>query len=390
MRKQLTWLLTVVAVFALFASGCGSDSVTDVVDGAVDVAGDAADTATDAAGDAAEAVEDAVTDDEPEEAMDEEAMEEEAMEEEAVEEEAMEEEADGDDVALSQGSDLTFHMITHSDDGPFWSVVKRGMEASCDNLGVDCVWLGSNNDAAVQVQMIEQAIAEGSDGIASALCCPDSLIDPLKEAVAQGIPVYTLNSGVNQYQEIGATTHVGQTEFIAGQGAGNRFNDLGATKILCGRQEEDNVALEERCDGLADTFSGEVISEFVGKDANQVEQQATINATLSADPDIDGFMGVGPVIAVSGLRAGQDLGKDLHIGGFDITPEIITEIDAGNIAFTVDQQQYLQGYMPIQLMFLEVTNQNTAGGGLPILTGPGFVTPENAADVAALVEAGTR
>jgi len=101
-------------------------------------------------------------------------------------------------------------------------------------------------------------------------------------------------------------------------------------------------------------------------------------------------MGVGPVIAVSGLRAGQDLGKDLHIGGFDITPEIISEIDAGNIAFTVDQQQYLQGYLPIQLMFLEVTNKNTAGGGLPILTGPGFVTPENAADVAALVEAGTR
>jgi len=223
MKKPFTWLLCVVAVFALFASGCGSDGVTDVVDGAVDAAGDAADSATDAAGDAADAVEDAVTGDD-EEAMEEESMEEEAMEEESMEEEAMEEDSssDGDDVALSQGSDLTFHMITHSDDGPFWSVVKRGMEASCSNLGVDCVWLGSNNDAGVQVQMIEQAIAEGSEGI----------------------PVYTLNSGVNQYQEIGATTHVGQTEFIAGQGAGNRFNDLGATKILCGRQEEDNVALD--------------------------------------------------------------------------------------------------------------------------------------------------
>ena len=169
-----------------------------------------------------------------------------------------------DTVDASQGTDLTFHMITHSDEGPFWSVVKRGMEAACEDLGVECVWLGSNNDPGVQVQMIEQAVGEGSDGIASALASPDQLIPPLQAAVAAGIPVITLNSGSNDYQSIGALTHVGQTEFIAGQGAGERFNDLGATKILCGRQEESNVALEERCDGLADTFSGEVVSQFVG------------------------------------------------------------------------------------------------------------------------------
>jgi simple sugar transport system substrate-binding protein len=195
---------------------------------------------------------------------------------------------------------------------------------------------------------------------------------------------------VNDYQDIGALTHVGQTEVIAGNGAGERFNDAGATKILCGRQEESNVALEERCDGLAETFSGEVISEFVGLDADQTAQQAAINAALSADPDIDGFMGTGPVIAMSGLRAAQDLGRELTVGGFDITPELIDAIEGGDVAFTVDQQQYLQGYMPVLLLFLNITNQNTLGGGLPILTGPGFVTPENAAAVKELVAAGTR
>lgn len=298
----------------------------------------------------------------------------------------------GDDtVDASQGSDLTFHMITHSDDGPFWSVVKRGMDAACADLGVDCVWAGSNNDPGVQVQLIETAISEGVDGIASSLPSPDQLVGPLQDAVGQGIPVITLNSGVNQYQEIGAITHVGQTEFIAGQGAGERFNDLGATKVFCGRQEESNVALEERCDGLEDTFSGEVVSEFVGLDADQTAQQGAIAAALTADPDIDGFMGTGPVIAVSGLNAANDSGRELvGIGGFDITPEIITAIEAGDIAFTVDQQQYVQGYMPILLLYLNVTNLNTVGGGQPILTGPGFVTPENAAEVAALVDAGTR
>ncbi len=296
-----------------------------------------------------------------------------------------------DTVTAAQGSDFTFHMVTHSDDGPFWSVVQRGMEAACEDLGVECIWLGSNNDPGVQVQLIEQAISEGSSGIASALASPDQLIAPLQAAVADGIPVITLNSGSNDYQEIGAITHVGQTEFIAGQGAGERFNELGATKILCGRQEESNVALEERCDGLADTFEGEVISEFVGLDADQTEQQNAIAAALQADPDIDGFMGTGPVIAMSGLNAATDAGRELAgVAGFDITPEIITAIEAGDIAFTIDQQQYLQGYLPILLLYLYVTNQNTAGGGQPILTGPGFVTQENAAQVAALVTAGTR
>jgi simple sugar transport system substrate-binding protein len=281
-------------------------------------------------------------------------------------------------------------MVTHSDDGPFWSVVKRGADQAASDLGITVVWLASNNDPEKQVQDIEAAIAEGSSGIASSLPSPDQLVGPLQDAVAAGIPVITLNSGVNDYQEIGALTHVGQTEVIAGNGAGERFNDAGATKILCGRQEESNVALEERCDGLAETFSGEVISEFVGLDADQTAQQAAINAALAADPDIDGFMGTGPVIAMSGLRAGQDLGLDLVVGGFDITPELIDAIEGGDVAFTVDQQQYLQGYMPVLLLFLNITNQNTLGGGLPILTGPGFVTPDNAAAVKELVAAGTR
>lgn len=295
-----------------------------------------------------------------------------------------------EEVALSQGGDLTFYMITHSDDGPFWSVLKRGAEAAASDVGVELVWQGSNNDAAVQAEFIDAAVAAGADGIAASLPNVDAVRPGLQAAVAAGIPVYTLNSGANDYQDLGATTHVGQTEVIAGNGAGLRFNDAGATKILCGRQEPDNGALIERCDGLAETFNGEVISEFMDLDADQAAQEAAINAALAADPDIDGFMGVGPVITMSGLRAGDALGRDLVIGGFDITPELLDAVEAGDVLFTVDQQQYLQGYIPVILMYLENTNSNTLGGGLPILTGPGFVTVDNAAEVKALVEAGTR
>ena len=351
--KKMRWLAMLLALVMITAA-CGSD------DNAEDSSGDDTAETTDGSTDAGQ------------------------------DEAATDTEGDGDAVELTQGSDLTFHMITHSDDGPFWSVVKRGADAAAADLGVTVVWMPGNNDPGQMVTDIETAIGEGSDGIAASLPSPDQLIGPLQGAVAAGIPVYTINSGVNDYETIGATTHVGQTEFIAGQGAGNRFNDLGATHVLCARQEQSNVGLTERCDGLKDTFSGTVTDEFVGLDADQTEQINGIKAVLEASPDIDGFLGTGPVIAVSGLTAAEDLGRELVIGGFDVTPEIIDAIEADSIAFTVDQQQYLQGYLPIVLMYLQVTNQNTAGGGLPILTGPGFITPDNAAEVKALVAEGTR
>jgi simple sugar transport system substrate-binding protein len=349
-------VLAPIAALSLVLAACGGDDSSS--DDAAPEADDSADTTADA-GDAGDAGDDA-------------------------------DEADEAEVTTGSGGDITIHMVTHSDDGPFWSVLKRGAEAAASDLGIELVWLGSNNDPETQVQMIEQAVAEGSSGIAASLPSPDQLVGPLTAAVQGGIPVITLNSGSNDYAAIGALTHLGQDEIIAGNGAGERMNSLGATKILCGMQEQSNVALEERCAGLAETFSGEVITEFVGLDADQTSQQNNIKAAMEADPDIDGFVGTGPVIAMSGFNASEDIGRGALIGGFDLTPELLDAIEAGGIAFTVDQQQYLQGYMPVLLLYMNITNQNTLGGGLPILTGPGFVDADNAGAVKSLSAQGTR
>jgi simple sugar transport system substrate-binding protein len=298
--------------------------------------------------------------------------------------------APGDTVDVVQGQDLLFHMITHGDGGVFWSVVQTGAEQAGEDLGVEVRFFGSNNDAEAQSQAIEAAIAEGPDGIAISLADPEGVSAAAQAVTDAGIPLYTLNSGLNNYEELGAITHIGQTETVAGEGAGERFNELGATKVLCARQEQTNIALEERCEGFASTFSGETVSEFVGLDADPTEQENQISAILQADPEIDGVMTTGPNLPLRAIAAGESAGRELVIGGFDISPDVISAIEAGDVAFTVDQQQYLQGYLPIVLMYLQATNLNTAGGGLPILTGPGFVDAENVAEVAALVEAGTR
>jgi len=293
-------------------------------------------------------------------------------------------------VAVTQGTNLTFYMITHGDNGPFWSVVQKGAEQAGKDLGVTVKYEGSSNDAGKQSQMIEAAISEGPAGIAVSLADPKGVSAAAKAVVAAKIPLYTINSGVNDYKDLGAVTHVGQTETVAGEGAGTRFTALGAKSVLCARQEQTNIGLEERCKGLSNTFKGTVKSEFVGLDTDPAAQEAQIAALLQANPDIDAILGTGPVVAKSAIGASQTAGRKAIIGGFDITPDLISAIKAGTVAFTVDQQQYLQGYLPIVLMYLQATNLNTAGGGLPILTGPGFVDKDNVDKISALVDKGTR
>jgi len=296
----------------------------------------------------------------------------------------------GTTVNVTQGANLTFYMITHGDNGPFWAVVQKGAEQAGKDLGVTVKYEGSSNDAGKQSQMIEAAISEGPAGIAISLADPAGVSAAAKAVVAAKIPLYTINSGVNDYKALGAVTHIGQTETVAGAGAGDRFNALGAKSILCARQEQTNIGLEERCKGLASTFKGTVKSEFVGLDTNPTAQEDQIAALLQANPGIDAILGTGPIVAKSAIGAAQTAGRKAIIGGFDITPDLIAAIKAGTLAFTVDQQQYLQGYLPIVLMYLQATNLNTAGGGLPILTGPGFVDKDNVDKISALVDKGTR
>ena len=202
MKKHFRWLAVLLAI-VLVAAACGSDD-DDSSDSASD---DSADTSDDSGSD--DSGSDDSGDDDSDDAGD----------------DAGTDDDGGEAVDQTQGGDLTFHIITHSDDGPFWSVVKRGVDAAGEDLGVTVVWKPGVNDANVMVQDIEAAVSEGTNGIGASLPDPAALVGPLQDAVGNGIPVITLNSGSNDYQDIGALTHVGQTEFVAGQGAGLRLND---------------------------------------------------------------------------------------------------------------------------------------------------------------------
>ncbi|MGH2946638.1 MAG: sugar ABC transporter substrate-binding protein [Solirubrobacteraceae bacterium] len=299
-------------------------------------------------------------------------------------------EAARDSVDLTQKKDVTIAMVTHGDGGSFWSVAKKGAEDAAADLGVTLNYNESNNDAEAQAQMIEAAVTEQVDGLAVSAPDPEAISAAVQTAVDAGIPVITLNSGAEESADMGAITHVGQTETIAGQGAGQKLGEAGATKMICIIHEQGNVGLNQRCDGATETFGGEVENLQVAGTADVSTTLTEIQSKLESDQSVDAVLALNPDIAVAARDAVAGAGSEASVATFDLSPDVITAIEAGEILFAVDQQQYLQGYLPVVFLTLNKTNLNTVGGGMPVLTGPGFVDESNATEIKELAEAGTR
>jgi simple sugar transport system substrate-binding protein len=293
-------------------------------------------------------------------------------------------------VNLTQGTNLTFAMVTHSDEGSFWSVVKKGAQQAAKDEGVKLIWSPSNNDPQKQAQLIDAAISQKVDGLAVSVPNYDAIKASLAKAKAAGIPIITLNSGVDQFQEIGAITHVGQTEELAGEAAGKKLKEAGAKKVLCVIHEQSNIGLQQRCDGVKKGFGGPVTNQQVKGTADIATTQTEIKSKLQADKSFDGVIALNPDIAAAAVTAVKGASSSAKVATFDLSPAVIKDIKAGTVLFAVDQQQYLQGYLPIVFLKLFKQNANTVGGGQPVLTGPGFVDKSNAATVEKLAAAGTR
>jgi simple sugar transport system substrate-binding protein len=278
-------------------------------------------------------------------------------------------------------------VVTHGAAGDtFWDVVKKGALQAGKDEG-DNVTYQSDGDPQKQSQLIDAAVNEKVDGLVVSMANPDALKESIQKAVSAGIPVITINSGQDRSAEFGALAHVGQDESIAGEGAGEKMKAAGVTKAICVIQEAGNVGLEQRCAGFKQGLGGSVENVQV-QNADPTGAQSIIKAKLASDKSINGVLTLGPVIGAAALPAVK--GTGVKIGTFDLNADVTKAIEAGDMLFAVDQQQYVQGYLPIVMLTLYKSNLNTIGGGHPVLTGPGFVTKDNAAQVEKLAAAGTR
>ncbi|MER6003512.1 sugar ABC transporter substrate-binding protein [Nonomuraea angiospora] len=291
--------------------------------------------------------------------------------------------------AAPAAASASFAVITHAGAGDsFWDVVKNGAEAAGKQYGVKVTYQG-DGDPAKQSQLIDQAVSEKVDGIVVSMANPDALKEAIGKAVAAKIPVVTINSGADSSKAFGAITHVGQSEDVAGRGAGEQLKAAGVTKLLCVIHEAGNVGLDQRCKGAEQTLGGTVERLQVDV-SNLADVTSKVTAKLQSDKQINGVLALNPAVAIAARDAIKDSGSPAKLATFDLSGDVVSAIKDGEILFAVDQQQYLQGYLPITFLNLYKNNLNTVGGGLPVNTGPGFVTKDNAEQVAKLAEAGTR
>jgi simple sugar transport system substrate-binding protein len=267
-------------------------------------------------------------------------------------------------------------------------VVKAGVTKAASDMG-DQVSYQSDGNPQKQAQLIDAAVNQKVDGLVVSMANPDALKSSIQRAVAAGIPVITINSGQDRSVEFGAMTHVGQSEAVAGEAAGAKLKDAGVKKLLCVIQEAGNVGLEARCAAAKKGLGGDAENLQVDNN-NLTGAESTIKAKLQTDKSIDGVLTLGGQMAVVASRAIGEASSSAKLATFDLNSDVTKLIQDGKAIFAVDQQPYAQGYMPVVMLTLYKSNLNTLGGGQPVLTGPSFVTKENAAAVAALAQAGTR
>ena len=261
---------------------------------------------------------------------------------------------------------------------PFWSVAKNGVDSACKDMKIKCKYTAPGTfDMVEMAKLIDNAVSQKPKGIVITLPDAAALGKSVKAAIAAGIPVVSMNSGSDDFAKLGISAHVGQTEFEAGVGGGQKMKAAGGKKALCVNHEVGNVALDRRCAGFKKGFGGSV--EILGTSNDPTEIQKAVAAKLGG---VDTILTLGAGLSgEAALKALKSAGKvgSIKLGTFDMSPGMLKAAAAGEVEFLIDQQQYLQGYLPIAI-FAQYMRWGTMPAGV-VMTGPGFVTPDNASKV---------
>jgi simple sugar transport system substrate-binding protein len=286
-------------------------------------------------------------------------------------------------------------VITHGQaSDPFWSIVKRGGQDAGRQTGVAVSYRAPDTyDIARMQLLIDQAVADRPDGMVVSLPDAAALGPAIKRAVAAGIPVVTINSGSDQFRALGVLAHVGQPEYRAGFEGGKRMAAAGVRNAVCVNQEVGNAGLDVRCRafaaGLATRGGHSRVLAVNLQDPSQSQRRI---AEAIGSGEVDGIITLGPggaMPALAAVRAGG-LADRVTLATFDLSPEVLAAVRDGQMLFAIDQQPYLQGYLPVILLAEQARHDIFPAQGELIPTGPHFVTKDHAAEAMALSAQGIR
>lgn len=244
------------------------------------------------------------------------------------------------------------------------------------------------------VTLINQAVAQGVDGIAIPVWVPDAQIPALQAAAAEGIKIMQYNSGLPVKADIGAINYFGSDEYAAGFGGGKYLAEQGATHILCHIQVPGAINLTERCKGVTDG-AGEmgakvtVLETAPNLDGDVTGTAEVMKAEFIGDQSIDAMVSCADFGAAAAANAVEQTGLDIMVSAFDFSPATLERIKAGTQTMAIDQQPYLQGFLATSMLFSHL-KYGTEISTDPVLTGPAIVDASNVEAVVAGAALGAR
>ena len=270
-------------------------------------------------------------------------------------------------------------LVSHAPDSDsWWNTIKNGIALAGEQMGVEVEYRNPpTGDLADMARIIEQAAASQPNGIITTLADFDVLSGPVQAAVDQGINVIIMNSGTpEQVREVGALMFVGQPEYDAGLAAGQRAKGDGVESFVCVNHVISNTVVGERCRGFADGLGVDLGDSMIDSGQDPAEIKNRVTAYLTANPETDAILTLGPTSADPTIAAVKEMGiaGDIYFGTFDLGTEIVNAIKDGIINWGSDQQPFLQAYLPVVVL----TNYDRYGvlPGNNINSGPGFVTKD--------------
>ena len=293
-------------------------------------------------------------------------------------------------LGLGLAPPMSVAMIVHGAEGdPFWEDVRAGAEDAARTFDVNLFWR-STDDSEERVRLIDEAVQQGFEVLAVTLSDPEAMSEVVSDAALIGVTVYVINVGADIGAQLGADSYFGQVETVAGLAVGDRLVEAGGTHLLCVQHEALNVALETRCNRAGSRV--DLLTTLKVEPGNGVSEQ--IERAMLADSSIDAVLTMNTAVmndassAIDRARESAPGGRTVIHAVFELNDEVLDAIEDGRVEFAVDQQPYLQGYLPVAYARLVQYSELTQGdeladallqwiAGRGVLLGPGFVDSHN-------------
>jgi simple sugar transport system substrate-binding protein len=295
-----------------------------------------------------------------------------------------------DDAEVERADErVQISVVTHGQAADaFWVIVKNGIDAAARQTNVSVNYRSPDVFSVDRMRLlVDEAVANKPDGLIVSL--PNAgLLPSVRAAADAGIPVVSINSGSDLYKRAGAIAHIGQPEGRAGLAAGERMARAGVRRGLCVNQEVGNEGLDLRCAGFAKALGrADGTSRVLAVDSKDLAQTRQRIASAVAEDRIDGVLALSSAGAEAALSV---VPVAVKVATFDMGPAVLQAVRRGRMLFAVDQQPYLQGYLPVIFLTELARHGIFPAQGDVIPTGPNFVTEETAAQALRLSEQGIR